>query len=103
MLKYAAIFLVLSIIAGAMGFVTVSQVARRISLVLFGIFFAIALAVVGFFVLLERATASELTTPALGSEIWGPAPEPVKPAKPVLPPVTRLAEAGGSGPIFIRA
>ncbi|GGF82674.1 hypothetical protein GCM10007301_48500 [Azorhizobium oxalatiphilum] len=79
MLKYAAIFLVLSIIAGAMGFVTVSQVARRVSLALFGIFLVIALAVMGFFVLLERATASE---------IMGPTP-----AKPASPLITMIAQA----------
>ncbi len=55
MLKYAAIFLILSLIAGGMGFITVSRVARRISLVLFGAFLLMALVVVGFFVLLEKA------------------------------------------------
>ncbi|OZB03993.1 MAG: DUF1328 domain-containing protein, partial [Rhizobiales bacterium 39-66-18] len=42
MLKYAIIFLVISMIAGAMGFFNVSAVARRISFVLFGIFIALA-------------------------------------------------------------
>lgn len=55
MLKYAVIFLILSLVAGAMGFITVSQLARRISLVLFGVFLLMALVVVGFFVLLEKA------------------------------------------------
>ncbi|WP_035716399.1 DUF1328 domain-containing protein [Azorhizobium doebereinerae] len=77
MLKYAAIFLVLSIIAGSMGFITVSQVARRVSLVLFGVFLVIALAVAGFFVLLERATAGEITPPA----------------KPAAPLITMIAAA----------
>ena len=55
MLKYAAIFLILSLITGAMGFITVSRVTRRISMVLFGIFLVMALVVVGFFVLLDKA------------------------------------------------
>ncbi len=58
MLKYAVIFLILSLIAGSMGFITVSRVARRISLVLFGVFMLMALLVVGFFVLLEKATST---------------------------------------------
>ena len=58
MLKYAVIFLILSMIAGAMGFITVSQVARRISLVLFGLFLVMALLVLGFFVLLDKATST---------------------------------------------
>lgn len=58
MLKYVVIFLILSLIAGAMGFITVSQVARRISLVLFGLFLVMALLVLGFFVLLDKATST---------------------------------------------
>ncbi|WP_183855424.1 DUF1328 domain-containing protein [Prosthecomicrobium pneumaticum] len=50
MLKYALIFLVISLIAGAIGLTGVSAVARRISFVLFGIFLVIAI-VVGAFVL----------------------------------------------------
>ncbi|MFG1395426.1 DUF1328 domain-containing protein [Roseixanthobacter pseudopolyaromaticivorans] len=58
MLKYAIIFLVISMIAGAMGFFNVSAVARRISFVLFGIFIALAALVLLFFVLLGHATGS---------------------------------------------
>jgi uncharacterized membrane protein YtjA (UPF0391 family) len=56
MLKYAVIFLVISIIAGALGFMNISALARRISLVLFGLFLGLALLVLLFFVLLDRVT-----------------------------------------------
>ncbi|MFG1463213.1 DUF1328 family protein [Xanthobacter sp. DSM 24535] len=56
MLKYAVIFLVISMIAGAMGFFNVSAVARRISFVLFAIFLGLAALVLLFFVLLGQAT-----------------------------------------------
>ncbi len=58
MLKYAVIFLILSLIAGAMGFITVSQVARKISLVLFALFLGMALLVAGFVLLLAKATSA---------------------------------------------
>jgi uncharacterized membrane protein YtjA (UPF0391 family) len=63
MLKYAIIFLVISMIAGAMGFFNVSAVARRISFVLFGIFIALAALVLLAFVLLGHATGSASLLP----------------------------------------
>lgn len=65
MLKYAVIFLILSLMAGSMGFITVSQVARRISLVLFSLFMVMALLVLGFFVLLDKATSTGALPAAL--------------------------------------
>lgn len=56
MLKYAVIFLIISIIAGTLGFMNISALARRISLVLFGIFLGLALLVLLFFLLLDRVT-----------------------------------------------
>ncbi|OYX67874.1 MAG: hypothetical protein B7Y95_21910 [Rhizobiales bacterium 32-66-11] len=64
MLKYAIIFLVISMIAGAMGFFTVSAVARRISFVLFGIFIALAALVLLAFVLLGQAVGSASLLPS---------------------------------------
>ncbi|HQS08279.1 MAG: DUF1328 domain-containing protein [Rhizobiales bacterium 24-66-13] len=64
MLKYAIIFLVISMIAGAMGFFNVSAVARRISFVLFGIFIALAALVLLAFVLLGEATGSASLLPS---------------------------------------
>ena len=56
MLKYAVIFLVISMIAGALGFLNISALARRISLILFGLFLGLALLVLLFFLLLDRVT-----------------------------------------------
>ena len=46
MLKWAIIFFVVSLIAGALGFSGIAGGARRIALILFGIFLIIAIAVV---------------------------------------------------------
>lgn len=64
MLKYALIFLVISLLAGAIGFTGISNVARRISLVLFGLFFLGFLLLVGFAMLVDRAVESSLLAPA---------------------------------------
>ena len=55
MLKYAVIFLVISLIAGALGFINVSILARRISMALFAVFFLIAAALFGIVVLIGEA------------------------------------------------
>jgi uncharacterized membrane protein YtjA (UPF0391 family) len=60
MLKYALIFLVISLLAGAIGFTGISNVARRISLVLFGLFFLGFLLLIGFALLVDRAMESSL-------------------------------------------
>ena len=39
MFKYAVVFLIISLIAGALGLTNVSQVAKRVSMVLFALFF----------------------------------------------------------------
>ncbi|MDE1566919.1 DUF1328 domain-containing protein [Aquabacter sp. P-9] len=56
MLKYAVIFLIISVIAGALGFMNISALARRISLILFGLFLGLALLVLMFFLLLDKVT-----------------------------------------------
>lgn len=65
MLKYAVIFLIISMLAGAMGFMNISAVARRVSFVLFGIFLAMAALVLLFFVLLDKATSQSVLMHAL--------------------------------------
>ena len=55
MLRYAIIFLVISLIAGALGLVNVSTVARRIAMVLFALFFLIAAALFGIVVLVGES------------------------------------------------
>lgn len=49
MLKFAVIALLVSLLAGAIGMTTVSTIAQRISLILFGLFF------LGFLLLLALA------------------------------------------------
>ena len=46
MLKWAVIFLVISLVAGALGFTSISAGAARISKILFAIFFVLFLLVV---------------------------------------------------------
>ncbi|WP_371346830.1 DUF1328 domain-containing protein [Ancylobacter sp. IITR112] len=58
MIKYAVIFLVISMIAGAIGMTGVSQLARRISLVLFGLFFLGFLLLIGFALLVDQAVST---------------------------------------------
>lgn len=57
MFKYAVFFLVISLIAGALGLTNVSRVAKRISLVLFALFFLIFLAIIGLAYLVSEATS----------------------------------------------
>jgi uncharacterized membrane protein YtjA (UPF0391 family) len=64
MFKYAVFFLVLSLIAGALGLTNVSRVAKRISLVLFALLFLVFLALIGFAYLLSEATAAPALMPA---------------------------------------
>ncbi|MEX0590044.1 MAG: DUF1328 family protein [Xanthobacteraceae bacterium] len=64
MLRYAIIFLIISIVAGAFGFANLSDIARRISFILFALFF------LGFLILLGVAL---LVTEAVGGAALAPA------------------------------
>ena len=55
MFRYAVIFLIVSIIAGALGLTNMSAFARRLSLALFALFFLAFLALIGFAYLVEGA------------------------------------------------
>jgi len=55
MLRLAIIFLIISLIAGALGLVNISTVARRISMFLFALFFLIAAVLFGIVVLVGEA------------------------------------------------
>lgn len=55
MFKFAIIFLIISLIAGAIGLTNISMIAKRISLVLFALFFIGFLALLGFAYLLGEA------------------------------------------------
>ena len=60
MLRLAIIFLVISLGAGAFGFINVSDVARRISLVLFALFFIGFLIFLGLALLVVDAVSAPL-------------------------------------------
>jgi uncharacterized membrane protein YtjA (UPF0391 family) len=55
MFKYAIFFLVISIVAGGIGMTNISEIAKRISLVLFALFFLGFLALLGFAYLVGEA------------------------------------------------
>ena len=55
MLKFAIICLVISLVAGALGFTNVSQIAKRIAITLFVLFFLAFLAFVGIAVMVGEA------------------------------------------------
>jgi uncharacterized membrane protein YtjA (UPF0391 family) len=55
MLKFAIIFLIISLIAGALGLTNVQIISRRVSMALFAIFFLIAAALFGIVVLIGEA------------------------------------------------
>ena len=55
MLRWALIFFVISLVAGALGFTGVASGARRIAKILFGLFLAIAIVVVLIAVLIGQA------------------------------------------------
>jgi uncharacterized membrane protein YtjA (UPF0391 family) len=53
--RYAIIFLIISLLAGGIGLTNISVIAKRISLVLFALFFLGFLALIGFAWLLGEA------------------------------------------------
>jgi uncharacterized membrane protein YtjA (UPF0391 family) len=55
MFRFAILFLIISLIAGAVGMTNVSALAKRVSLILFGLFFLGFLALLGFAYLLGAA------------------------------------------------
>ncbi len=77
MFRYAIIFLILSLVAGAFGFTNISALAKKISLVLFALFFA------GFLILLAFAW---LVAGAL-------APSPAPATSSALPLILMMLEA----------
>lgn len=56
MLRWAIIFLVISLVAGGFGLANLSDVTRRISFILFGLFFLGFLLLLGFALLVLEAT-----------------------------------------------
>lgn len=68
MFRYAVIFLVLSLVAGAFGLTNISALAKKISLILFALFFLGFLLLLGFAWLVAGAIAPS-PTPATTSAI----------------------------------
>lgn len=64
MLKYAIIFLIVSIVAGALGLTNVSVIAKRISLILFALFFIVFLILVALAFLVGEAIDHAWLAPA---------------------------------------
>jgi uncharacterized membrane protein YtjA (UPF0391 family) len=65
MLRYAIIFLIISVIAGAFGFANISDLTRRISFILFALFFIGFLILLGFALLVVEATDGAALAPAI--------------------------------------
>ena len=65
MFRWAVICLVISLIAGALGLTGVSVFAKRLSLILFALFFLGFLALIGFAYLVSSAVVHSEVVPAL--------------------------------------
>ena len=68
MLRYAIIFLILSLAAGALGLTNISALAKKISLILFALFFIGFLLLLGFAWLVAGALAPS-AAPATSSAL----------------------------------
>jgi uncharacterized membrane protein YtjA (UPF0391 family) len=69
MLKYAIIFLIISLVAGALGLTNISAIAKRISLILFALFFIVFLVLLAFAFLVGEAINHAWLGPAIASRI----------------------------------
>ncbi|WP_398473095.1 DUF1328 family protein [Tardiphaga sp.] len=65
MLRWAIISLIISLIAGGLGFTNISAFAKKISLILFGLFFVGFLLLLGFAYLVAGAVSSSELLPAI--------------------------------------
>jgi uncharacterized membrane protein YtjA (UPF0391 family) len=65
MFRYAVIFVIISLVAGALGLTNISLVAKRISFVLFALFFLAFLALIGFAYLVGEAIDHAMVLPAV--------------------------------------
>ena len=65
MLRWAVIFLVISLIAGGFGLTNISAFAKKISMILFGLFFLGFLLLLGFAYLVAGAVSHSEMLPAL--------------------------------------
>jgi uncharacterized membrane protein YtjA (UPF0391 family) len=65
MLRYAIIFLIISLVAGGLGLTNISLVAKRISLVFFALFFLAFLALLAFAYVVGQAVSQSSLVPIL--------------------------------------
>ena len=65
MLRWAIIFLVISLLAGGFGFTNISALAKKVALILFGLFFLGFLVLLGFAYLVAGAVNHSGLLPAL--------------------------------------
>ena len=65
MFRYAIIFLIISLVAGALGLTNISAIAKRISLILFAVFFLVFLALLAFAFLVGEAINHVWLVPAM--------------------------------------
>lgn len=65
MFRWAVLFLILSLVAGGLGLTNISTFAKRISMILFALFFLGFLALLGFAYLVGSAISSSELLPAL--------------------------------------
>ncbi len=74
MFKFAVISLIISLVAGAAGLTNISLVAKRISMVLFAIFFLGFLALLGFAYLIGEALNHSAALPFMAPATIVPLP-----------------------------
>jgi uncharacterized membrane protein YtjA (UPF0391 family) len=65
MLRWAVIFLIISLIAGGLGLTNISAFAKKVSMILFGLFFLGFLLLLGFAYLVAGAVSQSELVPAL--------------------------------------
>jgi uncharacterized membrane protein YtjA (UPF0391 family) len=67
--RYAVIFLIILLVAGALGLTNIWAIAKRISLILFALFFVVFLILLGFALLVGEAIEHAWLMPAAASLI----------------------------------
>ena len=69
MFRWAVLFLILSLVAGGLGLTNISEFAKKISIILFALFFLGFLALLGFAYLVGSAISASILAPALISTV----------------------------------
>lgn len=69
MFRWAVLFLILSLVAGGLGLTNISEFAKKVSIILFALFFLGFLALLGFAYLVGSAINASSLVPALLSTV----------------------------------